>query len=122
MNFSPPGFTFDDFVEVAQKVLQEFDFINPEYTEITEEDSLPWINLESNRVIKPEEALQILEKLQENIIDEVIFNSLNRRQMRIVVNGKFHMTEEDLSFGFDETYAHDFGITIAEMKKEYGLK
>jgi len=104
---------------LTEKVLKEFDFIND--TEYTEEDSVPWINIDAKRAIKPEEALQILKKLQANMIDQVLFNSLNRKQMRIVVNGKFHMTQEDLSFGFDEDYAHDFGITIDEMKKEYEL-
>lgn len=122
MKFSPPNYTFNDFVKDSEEVLKQFDFLHLGHTEHEVEDSVPWINIEAKRVIKPEEALQILEKLQEKLIDQVIFNSLSGRQLRIVVNGKFHMTEEELSFGFEDDYAFDFGVSIEDMKKEYDLK
>ncbi len=122
MKFSPTDYTFQDFAKDSEEVLKQFDFIHLGHTEWEIEDSVPWINIEAKRVIKPKEALKILEKLQEKLIDQIIFNSLNGRQMRIVVNGKFHMTEEELSFGFDDDYAFDFGVSIEDMKKEYDLK
>lgn len=123
MKFSPADYTFDDFVKDSEEVLKQFDFIHFGHTEYEVEDSVPWINIEAKRVIKPEEALQILEKLQAKLIDQVIFNSLSGRKMRIVVNGKFHMTEEELNLGsgFEDDYAFDFGVSIEEMKKEYEL-
>jgi hypothetical protein len=123
MKFSPADYTFNDFVKDSEEVLKQFDFINMDYVEYEIEDSVPWINIEAKRVIKPKEALQILEKLQAKLIDQVIFNSLSGRKLRIVVNGKFHMTEEDLTLGtgFDEEYAFDFGTSIEDMKKEYEL-
>lgn len=121
MNFSPPEYTFQDFETATKNALAKFDFI--EYAECEVEDSVPWINIVAKRVIKPKEALSIMETLQANIIDEVLFNSLKARELRIVVNGKFHMTEEELNLGtgFEDDYAHDFGSTIEEMKQEYEL-
>ena len=121
MNFSPPDFTFHDFENVTKNALAKFDFINYAVCEV--EDSVPWVNVLANRVIKPKEALSIMRSLQANIIDEVLFNSLSGRELRIVVNGKFHFTPEELTAGsgFEEDYAHDFGVTIEEMKKEYDL-
>lgn len=65
-----------------------------------------------------------MQSLQANIVDEVLFNSLSRKELRIVVNGKFHFTPEELTTGsgFEEDYAHDFGITIEGMKEEYQLE
>ena len=119
MNFSPPEFTFNDFEKVTTEALGNFPFIS--HIEHKVEDSVPWINITGNKAIKPKEALKILESLQASIVDEIIFNSLRGKEMRIVVNGKFHFTEEELSMGFDNDYAHDFGSTIEEMKKEYNL-
>jgi hypothetical protein len=119
MNFSPPEFTFDDFQKSTSEVLSKFSFIA--HIEYEIEDSVPWINLTGSKVIKPKDALKILESLQASIVDEVLFNSLRGKEMRIVVNGKFHFTKDELSMGFDNDYAHDFGTTIEEMKTEYNL-
>lgn len=121
MNFSPPNFTFSDFEAVNKITFSKFDFL--EYVVCEVEDSVPWVNVLAKRVIKPKEALSMMESLQANIIDEVLFNKLSGRELRIVVNGKFHFTPEELpeESDFEEDYAHDFGITIEEMKKEYQL-
>ncbi len=118
MNFSPPDFTFSDFEAATKSALAKFDFIHYVVCEV--EDSVPWVNILANKVIKPKEALSIMESLQANITDEVLFNSLSGKDLRIVVNGKFHFKPEELT-DFEEDYAHDFGITIEEMKKEYEL-
>lgn len=47
--------------------------------------------------------------------------SINNNIMKVVINGKFHFTNDERD-NFDETYAHDFGITISEMKMKYKLK
>ena len=119
MNFSQPEFTFDDFQKATSEALGKFPFID--HIEYEVEDSVPWINLTGTKVIKPKDALKILESLQASIADEVLFNSLCGKELRIVVNGKFHFTEEELSMGFDNDYTHDFGSTIEEMKQEYNL-
>jgi hypothetical protein len=121
MNFSPPSFTFSNFEAVTKIAFAKFDFL--EYAVCEVEDSVPWVNVLAKKVIKPKEALNMIESLQANIIDEVLFNSLSGRELRIVVNGKFHFTPEELTCGsgFEEDYAHDFGITIEEMKQEYEL-
>lgn len=119
MNFSPDDFTFDDFQNVTSQVISKFKFIS--YAQHYVEDSVPWIDLTGTKVITPKQAVKILESLQASIVDEVLFNSLKGKEMRIVVNGKFHFSKEDLSRGFDNDYAHDFGSTIEEMKEEYNL-
>lgn len=122
MNFSPASFTFNDFEAVTKNAFAQFDFL--EYAVCEVEDSVPWVNVLAKRVIKPKEALSMMESLQANIVDEVLFNSLSGRELRIVVNGKFHFTPEQLTAGsgFEEDYAHDFGVTIEDMKEEYELK
>lgn len=121
MNFSPPNFTFNDFESATKIAFAKFDFL--EYAVCEVEDCVPWVNVLAKRVIKPKEALSMMESLQNHIIDEVLFNSLSGRELRIVVNGKFHFTPEELTngSGFEEDYAYDFGITIEEMKQEYKL-
>ncbi len=113
---------FSEFTVVADNVLKMFSFIDRDLLEYRVEDSVPWINIEAKRVIKPEEALTILNGLQDNMEEQVLFHSLAGRRLRIVVNGKFHFTEEQLKyFSFEEDYAFDFGCPIDEMKEEYGL-
>lgn len=121
MNFSPSSFTFNDFEVVTKNAFTQFDFL--EYAVCEVEDSVPWVNVLAKRVIKPKEALSMMESLQANIVDEVLFNSLSGKELRIVVNGKFHFTPEELTAGagFEEDYAHDFGITIEDMKEDYQL-
>ena len=106
-------------LKTTYEALGKFSFIDRVEHQI--EDSVPWINLIASKIIKPKDALKILETLQTSIVDEVLFHSLKGKEMRIVINGKFHFTEEDLSMGFDNDYAHDFGSTIEEMKQEYSL-
>lgn len=118
--YSPESFTFKDFENVIEKTFENWP--NIQYAYGTKEDSVPWCEIGGVKVIKPEEALKMMEALQSNIIDEVYFNSLQGKELRLVVNGKFHMSKKDLEYGFDDDYASDFGMTIKEMKKEYDLK
>ncbi len=118
MPHSSFNFTFNDFNQVAEKVISKFKLINK--YECVVEDSVPWLNIYASQLIQPLIALKILEELQSNITDEVLFNSLKGNQLRIVVNGKFHLQSHE-HIDFDEEYAHDFGQTINEFKEEYSL-
>ena len=118
MPFSPSNFTFDDFSNISENVVNQFNFI-AEY-ECLVEDSIPWLNIYGNKSITPKNALKILNELQLNIKDEVLFNSLQGKTLKIVVNGKFHFTPQEQK-DFDEEYAYDFGQRINEFKEEYNL-
>lgn len=119
--FSPDTFTFDDFGQVVTHVLNSMDEIENFSCHI--EDSVPWIVIEGKKVIRPQKALAIMQSLQSNIVDEVLFNSLNGRELKLVVNGKFHFSKREKSLhDFDEEYAHEYGCTAEEMKEEYELK
>lgn len=119
--FSPDTFTFDDFGQVVTRVLNPMDEIENFSCNI--EDSVPWIVIEGKKVIRPKKALAIMQSLQANIVDEILFNSLNGRELKLVVNGKFHFSKREKSLhDFDEEYAHEYGCTAEEMKEEYELK
>ena len=127
MKFRDPfTYTFSHFEEDALKALKEIKNIDWELTEIKKEDSLPFINIVGKKVIKPKEALKILEHLQKCFVEDVLFVDLSGRELTIAVNGKFALTvkewEKMNDEDFDVEYAFDFGCSIDKMKEEYGLQ
>lgn len=81
-NFSPLSLTLEEFEDNIRTSLKEFNFLTK--IKCKTEDSLPWVNISANRVIKPEEAFKIMDALEKSVIDEVLFNSLSGKNLRFV--------------------------------------
>lgn len=110
--------TFEDFSNIVNALFQNNQKIAKVDCKV--EDSVPWVYILGKKNINPEFALELMNNLQKEMSDEVLFNSLSKNKLKIVVNGKFHFSvaeQED----FDDTYAEDFGVSIEEMKQEYDL-
>ena len=122
-NFSPLSLTLEEFEDNIRTGLKEFNFLTK--IKCKTEDSLPWVNISANRVIKPEEALKIMDALEKSVVDEVLFNSLSGKNLRFVFNAQFQLAGLNIDFedenDYSPEYAYDFGQSKEEFKEDYSL-